>query len=32
MKNPSQFIKLQTSLATDALNEYVHHVGSALFA
>jgi len=32
MKNPSQFIKLQTSLATDALNEYVHHVGSAAFA
>jgi len=32
MKNPSQFIKLQTSLATDALNEYVHHVGSAVFA
>jgi deferrochelatase/peroxidase EfeB len=32
MKNPSQFIKLQTSLATDALNEYVHHVGSAIFA
>jgi deferrochelatase/peroxidase EfeB len=32
MKNPSQFIKLQTSLAADALNEYVHHVGSAVFA
>jgi deferrochelatase/peroxidase EfeB len=32
MKNPSQFIKLQTALASDALNEYVHHVGSALFA
>ncbi|HUN32905.1 MAG TPA: iron uptake transporter deferrochelatase/peroxidase subunit [Trebonia sp.] len=32
MKNPGQFIKLQNSLATDALNEYVHHVGSAVFA
>jgi deferrochelatase/peroxidase EfeB len=32
MKHPSQFVKLQTSLAADALNEYVHHVGSAVFA
>jgi deferrochelatase/peroxidase EfeB len=32
MKNPSQFIKLQNALASDALNEYVHHVGSAVFA
>jgi deferrochelatase/peroxidase EfeB len=32
MKNPSQFIKLQTSLAADALNEYIHHTGSAVFA
>jgi deferrochelatase/peroxidase EfeB len=32
MKNPGQFIKLQNSLATDALNEYVDHVGSAVFA
>jgi deferrochelatase/peroxidase EfeB len=32
MKHPSQFVKLQTSLATDALNEYIHHVGSAVFA
>jgi deferrochelatase/peroxidase EfeB len=32
MKNPSQFIKLQNSLATDALNEYIQHVGSAVFA
>jgi deferrochelatase/peroxidase EfeB len=32
MKDPSQFIKLQTALATDALNEYVHHTGSAIFA
>jgi deferrochelatase/peroxidase EfeB len=32
MKNPSQFIQLQRSLAADALNEYVHHTGSAVFA
>jgi len=32
MKNPSQFIKLQTSLAADALNEYIQHTGSAVFA
>jgi deferrochelatase/peroxidase EfeB len=32
MQNPSQFIKLQTSLAADALNEYVQHTGSAVFA
>lgn len=32
MKNPSQFIKLQASLASDALNEYIQHVGSAIFA
>ena len=32
MKNPSQFVKLQTALAADALNEYVHHVSSAVFA
>ncbi len=32
MKNPSQFVRLQTALASDALNEYVHHVGSAVFA
>jgi deferrochelatase/peroxidase EfeB len=32
MKNPSQFIKLQTALASDALNEYIHHTGSAVFA
>ena len=32
MKHPSQFVKLQTSLATDALNEYIHHTGSAVFA
>jgi len=32
MKNPDQFIKLQQSLATDALNEYIQHTGSAVFA
>jgi deferrochelatase/peroxidase EfeB len=32
MKNPSQFIKLQTSLGADALNEYIQHTGSAVFA
>jgi deferrochelatase/peroxidase EfeB len=32
MKNPGQFVKLQNSLASDALNEYVQHVGSAVFA
>jgi deferrochelatase/peroxidase EfeB len=32
MKNPAQFVKLQTALAADALNEYIQHVGSAVFA
>jgi deferrochelatase/peroxidase EfeB len=32
MKSPAQFIRLQRSLAYDALNEYTHHVGSAVFA
>jgi deferrochelatase/peroxidase EfeB len=32
MKSPAQFIKLQQSLADDALNEYIHHTGSAVFA
>jgi deferrochelatase/peroxidase EfeB len=32
MKNPAQFIKLQQSLAADALNEYIQHTGSAVFA
>jgi deferrochelatase/peroxidase EfeB len=32
MKNPGQFVKLQNALGSDALNEYVHHVGSAVFA
>jgi deferrochelatase/peroxidase EfeB len=33
MKNPSQFITLQRSLGNhDALNEYIQHTGSAVFA
>jgi deferrochelatase/peroxidase EfeB len=32
MKNPSQFIKLQNALASDALNEYIQHTGSGVFA
>jgi deferrochelatase/peroxidase EfeB len=32
MKNPAQFVRLQQSLAADALNEYTHHTGSAVFA
>jgi deferrochelatase/peroxidase EfeB len=32
MKNPAQFVKLQNALAADALNEYIHHTGSAVFA
>jgi deferrochelatase/peroxidase EfeB len=32
MKNPQQFIKLQTALAAGALNEYIKHTGSANFA
>jgi deferrochelatase/peroxidase EfeB len=32
MKHPDQFIKLQTALAADALNEYIQHTGSAVFA
>ncbi|MFT4299062.1 MAG: iron uptake transporter deferrochelatase/peroxidase subunit [Aeromicrobium sp.] len=31
-RDPEQFIALQTSLKTDALNEYIRHIGSALFA
>ncbi|KZX22277.1 iron uptake transporter deferrochelatase/peroxidase subunit [Rathayibacter tanaceti] len=31
-RSPQQFITVQKSLATDALNEYVKHVGSAVFA
>ena len=32
MKGPAQFIQLQQALAGDALNEYIHHTGSAVFA
>jgi deferrochelatase/peroxidase EfeB len=32
MKNPAQFVRLQTALAGDALNEYTQHTGSAVFA
>ena len=32
MKDPAQFIRLQRALAADALGEYVHHTGSAVFA
>ena len=33
MKNPHQFIKLQEKLGTsDALNEYITHIGSGIFA
>jgi deferrochelatase/peroxidase EfeB len=33
MKNPEQFVTLQRKLGTqDALNEYIRHVGSGLFA
>jgi deferrochelatase/peroxidase EfeB len=33
MKNPNRFVKLQTQLGThDALNEYIQHTGSAVFA
>jgi deferrochelatase/peroxidase EfeB len=31
-RSPQQFIDVQRSLATDALNEYIKHVGSAIFA
>ena len=30
--SPEQFITVQRSLATDGLNEYLKHVGSAIFA
>ena len=32
MQNPAQFVKLQQSPAGDALNEYIHHTGSAVLA
>ncbi len=31
-RDPQQFIDIQRSLATDALKEYIRHVGSAVFA
>ncbi len=31
-RSPQQFIDVQRSLANDALNEYIRHIGSALFA
>lgn len=31
-RSPEQFIGIQRSLAADALNEYIKHVGSAIFA
>jgi deferrochelatase/peroxidase EfeB len=31
-RTPGQFIAIQRALATDRLNEYVRHVGSAIFA
>ena len=30
--NLARSVKLQTALAGDALNEYIHHTGSATFA
>jgi deferrochelatase/peroxidase EfeB len=31
-RSPQQFVKVQSALATDMLNEYIRHIGSALFA
>ena len=31
-RSPEQFITVQRSLSSDALNEYIKHVGSAIFA
>jgi deferrochelatase/peroxidase EfeB len=31
-RDPDQFVRVQRSLAGDALNEYIKHVGSAIFA
>lgn len=31
-RSPAQFVAVQRSLATDTLNEYIRHIGSALFA
>lgn len=32
MRSPQQFITIQRSLATDAMGEYIKHVGSVVFA
>jgi deferrochelatase/peroxidase EfeB len=32
MKDPGQFVRIQRTLAADALSEYTHHTGSAVFA
>ncbi|MTB87313.1 deferrochelatase/peroxidase EfeB [Aeromicrobium senzhongii] len=32
VRSPEQFIGVQRSLAQDALNEYIRHIGSAIFA
>jgi deferrochelatase/peroxidase EfeB len=31
MKDPKQFVTVQTALAGDALNEYIQHIGSGVF-
>ena len=31
-RSPAQFIAVQSKLAKDPMNEYIRHVGSALFA
>ena len=31
-RSPAQFVAVQRSLASDTLNEYIRHIGSALFA
>ena len=31
-RSPQQFISVQRSLSTDVLNEYIRHIGSAIFA
>ncbi len=31
-RSPSQFITVQRALSTDLLNEYIRHIGSAVFA
>jgi deferrochelatase/peroxidase EfeB len=32
MKDPKQFVTVQRALSKDALNEYIQHIGSGLFA